>query len=65
MTRLISLYKARGVPVKMPLCAICMDRTRGKTFERQLTYGVTVWLCEGHNSIEFLRSNAGLISPSR
>ena len=59
MTRLISLYKARGVPVKMPLCAICTDRTRGKTFERQLTYGVTVWLCEGHNSIEFLRSNAG------
>jgi hypothetical protein len=59
MTRLISLYKARGVPVKMPLCAICTDRTRGKTFERQLTYGVKIWLCEGHHSVAFMRSNAG------
>jgi hypothetical protein len=59
MTRPISLYKARGVPVKMPLCAICIDRTRGRTFERQLTYGVRVWLCEGHCSVEFMRSNAG------
>lgn len=59
MTRLISLYKARGVPVKMPLCAICTDRTRGRTFERRLTYGVTIWLCEGHHSVAFMRSNAG------
>jgi hypothetical protein len=59
MTRLISLYKARGVPVKMPLCAICTDRTRGKTLQRQLTYGVKIWLCEGHHSIEFMRANAG------
>jgi hypothetical protein len=59
MTRLISLYKARGLPVKTPLCAICADRTRGKTFERQLAYGVKVRLCEGHHSIEFMRSNAG------
>jgi hypothetical protein len=59
MTYLISLYKARGVPVKIPLCAICIDRTRGETFERQLTHGVTVWLCAGHHSPEFLRARAG------
>jgi hypothetical protein len=59
MTRLLSLYKARGVPVKSPLCAICIDRTRGKTLQRELAYGVKVWLCEGHHSIEFMRSNAG------
>jgi hypothetical protein len=59
MTRLPSLYKARGVPVKMPVCAICLDRTRGRTFERQLTHGVRIWLCEGHHSVAFLRSNTG------
>lgn len=59
MTRLHSLYKARGVPVKSSVCAICLDRTRGKTRERQLTYGVRIWLCEIHHSVEFMRSNAG------
>ena len=59
MTRLPSLYKARGVPVKSPVCAICLDRTRGRTFERELTHGVRIWLCEGHHSLEFLRRNAG------
>src|ERR1700710_3015124 len=59
MTRLHSLYKAPGVPVKSPICAICLDRTRGKTRERQLGYGVRIWLCATHHSVEFLRSNAG------
>jgi hypothetical protein len=59
MTRLPSLYKARGVPVKSPICAICLDRTRGKTLERQLTHGVRIWLCEGHHSVAFMRANAG------
>jgi hypothetical protein len=59
MTRLHSLYKARGVPVKSPICAICLDRTRGRARERQLTYGVKIWLCEVHHSVEFMRSNAG------
>ena len=59
MTRLPSLYKARGVPVKMPICAICLDRTRGRTLERELTHGVRIWLCEGHHSVAFMRSNAG------
>jgi hypothetical protein len=51
MTYLPSVYKARGVPVKSPICAICLDRTRGKTLERQLTHGVRIWLCEGHHSV--------------
>jgi hypothetical protein len=59
MTRLPTLYKTRGVPLKQPVCAICVDRTRGKTYERQLTHGVRLWLCEGHHSIAFMRSNAG------
>jgi hypothetical protein len=59
MARLHSLYKARGIPVKSPICAICLDRTVGKAQERQLTYGVRVWLCSVHHSVEFMRSNAG------
>lgn len=59
MTRLHSLYKAHGVPVKSPICAICLDRTRGKARERQLGYGVRIWLCETHHSVEFMRSRAG------
>lgn len=59
MTRLPSLYKCRGVPVKSPVCAICLDRTRGRTHLRELTHGVKLSLCEGHHSVEFMRSNAG------
>jgi hypothetical protein len=59
MSRLPSLYKCRGVPLKMPICAICLDRTRGRTRERELTHGVRIWLCEGHHSVEFMRANAG------
>jgi hypothetical protein len=47
------------VPVKTPICAICLDRTRGRTLVRELTYGVRLSLCEGHHSVEFMRSNAG------
>ena len=59
MTRLHSLYKARGLPVKSPICAICLYRTHGKARERQLGYGVRIWLCAIHHSVEFMRSNAG------
>jgi hypothetical protein len=45
--------------VKTPICAICLDRTRGTTLERELTHGVRIWLCQGHHSIAFLRSNTG------
>jgi hypothetical protein len=59
MTRLPSLYKCRGVPLKSPICAICLDRTRGRTQIRELTHGVKLSLCAGHHSLEFMRSNAG------
>ena len=43
-----------------PVCAICADRTRGRTVALALTYGVTVWLCEGHASPEFQMRRDGL-----
>jgi hypothetical protein len=45
--------------VKSPICAICLDRTRGTTLVRELTHGVRLSLCKGHHSTEFMRSNAG------
>ena len=57
--RLATLYKARGVPVKQPVCAICGDRTRGRTQQLRLRYGVAVWLCGGHGAAEFTRRNGG------
>ena len=59
MAWLPTLYKARGVPLKSPVCAICLDRTRGKTRQVQLGYGVSVWLCVAHASPEFMSENAG------
>ena len=59
MAWLPSLYKARGVPLKQPVCAICVDRTRGATQAVHLTHGVSVYLCSGHASEEFRRRNAG------
>lgn len=35
------------------VCAICADRTRGRTIRLRLTHGVTAWLCETHASAEF------------
>src|SRR5438874_2566676 len=57
--RLASLYKARGMSVRQPVCAICVDRTRGRTQQLQLRYGVSVWLSAGHASPEFTRRNNG------
>ncbi len=59
MNHLPTLYKARGIPVKSPICAICLDRTQGKALERELTHGVRIWLCEGHHSVAFMCRNAG------
>ncbi len=56
---LATLYKARGVPVKQPVCAICVDRTRGKTRLVKLAYGVGVQLCEGHAGTKFLTRRGG------
>jgi hypothetical protein len=54
-----SLYKARKVATKQPVCAICVDRTRGRTQRVWFGYGVEVWLCEGHASVEFLTQRGG------
>jgi hypothetical protein len=54
-----SLYKARRVPTKQPVCAICVDRTRGRTQRVWFGYGVEVWLCEGHASVAFLTQRGG------
>ena len=42
MPVLPSLYKAHNLPLKRPVCAICIDRTRGRTEEIRLGYRVTV-----------------------
>jgi hypothetical protein len=54
-----TLYKARGVPVKQPVCAICADRTRGRTVSLRLTHGITIWLCAAHASPEFQHRRNG------
>lgn len=54
-----TLYKARRVPTKSPVCAICADRTRGRTRVVRLTHGVSVSLCEGHASVEFQTQRGG------
>ncbi len=54
-----TLYKARRVPVKSPVCAICVDRTRGRCRRVELNFGVSVWLCAAHASPEFQRRRSG------
>jgi hypothetical protein len=54
-----TLYKARKVPTKQPVCMICIDRTRGKTQLVRLGYGVSVWLCTAHASTQFQRQRNG------
>ncbi len=54
-----TLYKARKVPTKQVVCAICVERTRGRTQLVRLGYGVAVWLCAGHGSREFQVQRSG------
>jgi len=54
-----TLYKARRVPTKQPVCSICIDRTRGRTVKVDFGYGVSIWLCQGHASTEFLTGRSG------
>jgi hypothetical protein len=54
-----TLYKAREVPTKQPVCMICVERTRGRTQGVRYGYGVEVWLCAGHASPEFQRQRGG------
>ena len=58
MPYLPTLYKAK-VPTKQTACAICLDRTRGKTQRVALGYGVEVILCRGHASVEFMTMRGG------
>src|SRR5438093_375970 len=53
-----TLYKARHIGKQNP-CAICVDRTRGRTQRVSFGYGVEVWLCAGHASVEFLTQRSG------
>jgi hypothetical protein len=59
MYALPTLYKARNLPLKRPVCAICVDRTRGRTEEVRLGYRVTVWLCPGHAAQAFQTKRGG------
>ena len=59
MYALPTLYKARNLPVKRPVCAICVERTRGRTEEVRLGYRVTVWLCPGHAAHANFRHSRG------
>jgi hypothetical protein len=54
-----TLYKARNVPHKQPVCAICVDRTRGRTQRVQLSHRVGVWLCADHASVAFQTRRGG------
>ena len=54
-----TLYKARKVPTKQVVCAICVERTRGRTLAVELGYGVRVHLCRGHGSQEFMTQRGG------
>ena len=54
-----TLYKARNLPLKRAVCAICVDRTRGRTEEVRLGYRVTVWLCPGHAAQGFQTKRGG------
>ena len=58
MHHLPTLYKAK-VPTKQTACAICLDRTRGRTQRVEFGYGVSVVLCKGHASVEFLTQRGG------
>ena len=41
------------------MCAICLDRTQGRTEQIRLGYRVTVWLCPGHASPAFQTKRGG------
>jgi hypothetical protein len=59
MYALPTLYKARNLPLKRPVCAICVERTRGRTEEIRLGYRVTICLCPGHADQAFQTKRGG------
>ena len=58
-TSLPTLYKARGLSTKLPVCAVCVERTRGQTQQLRLGHGVAVWLCAGQADREFQTRRSG------
>src|SRR4029078_1340498 len=54
-----TLCKGGGLSTKQPVCAICVERTRGRTQRVSLGYGVTVWLCQGHARGDFQTRRRG------
>jgi hypothetical protein len=54
-----TLYKAKHFPTKQIACGICVERTRGRTQKVSLGYGVEIWLCKEHASVEFQRQRNG------
>ena len=58
MSYLPPLYTAK-VTTKQTACAICLDRTRGRTQRVEFGYGVSVILCRGHASVEFMTQRGG------
>jgi hypothetical protein len=54
----VTLYKA-GYGRKGPVCAVCLDRTRGLTTKVNVGYGQHVWLCATHSSREFRVTRGG------
>jgi len=54
-----TLYKARQVPTKQPVCVVCVDRTRGTTQRLQLAHRVSVWLCQAHAGAPFQTRRGG------
>ena len=48
-----------GPSTKSEVCAICVERSRGRTVRVHLGRGVSVWLCAGHASDDFRRRRGG------
>ena len=53
-----SFYKGERLGSRPP-CLLCMGRGEGERAELHLPYGVTVWLCAAHRSVEFQVRRAG------
>jgi hypothetical protein len=53
-----SAYKGERLG-KTPACLICNGPGQGRRAPLQLPYGVTVWLCAGHRTAEFLARRSG------
>jgi hypothetical protein len=53
-----SFYKGENLGSRPP-CAICVGKGVGERAQLVLPFGIRVWLCEEHRSLEFRRRRAG------